>query len=277
MFRNIFENKKYVEHYKVSDLESELGLSQDRLVALALLLGSDYTEGVSGIGIVNAVEVVMAFLPAPSLSLSAPVVAGGGEQRGAHREEAGQPGDMAGVLQAWGSFKEWVKAPDLELIREAAARGRGRGQGRGRVRDRGRGRGGVGRKSRREQPASDDEPVDEDGAEDGAEDGGAVSEPQEAVVSSLEEDGGVADDEAEPQMLREFKDKHRNVRKNWDLPDSFPNPAVIKAYKASKEFLTESKAPSSRLPKFSWWRKSLRRLCLLPIPFVSRENPKSYT
>lgn len=59
--RNIFEGKKYVEEYRVQDVESELGMSRDKLIQLALLLGSDYTEGVAGIGIVNAVEIVNAF------------------------------------------------------------------------------------------------------------------------------------------------------------------------------------------------------------------------
>lgn len=45
----------------MQDVESELGMSRDKLIQLALLLGSDYTEGVAGIGIVNAVEIVNAF------------------------------------------------------------------------------------------------------------------------------------------------------------------------------------------------------------------------
>lgn len=55
--RHIFENRKYVEEYRTEDVERELGLDRDGLIRLALLLGSDYTEGVAGIGIVNAVEV----------------------------------------------------------------------------------------------------------------------------------------------------------------------------------------------------------------------------
>jgi hypothetical protein len=47
-----------VEEYRTRDVESELGLGRRELVALALLLGSDYTEGVAGVGVVNAVEVV---------------------------------------------------------------------------------------------------------------------------------------------------------------------------------------------------------------------------
>lgn len=36
----------------------DLGVSTDEVIALALLLGSDYTEGVKGVGIVNAMEVL---------------------------------------------------------------------------------------------------------------------------------------------------------------------------------------------------------------------------
>jgi 5'-3' exonuclease len=66
----------------VTDVESELGMSREGLVQLALLLGSDYTEGVSGIGIVNAMEVVHAF---------------SGEQ---------------GMKQ----FRDWFETPDSELL-----------------------------------------------------------------------------------------------------------------------------------------------------------------
>ena len=35
----------------------DMGVGTDEVIALALLLGSDYTEGVRGVGIVNAMEV----------------------------------------------------------------------------------------------------------------------------------------------------------------------------------------------------------------------------
>ncbi len=51
MRRHIFEGQKaYVEEYFAKDVASELGLSQTKLIRLAMLLGSDYTEGVNGIG-----------------------------------------------------------------------------------------------------------------------------------------------------------------------------------------------------------------------------------
>lgn len=82
VFKNIFDDRKYVETYYMKDVESELGLDQDKLIHMALLLGSDYTEGISGIGIVNAIEVVHAF-----------------------------QGEIG--LQ---KFKEWLDAPDVSLL-----------------------------------------------------------------------------------------------------------------------------------------------------------------
>jgi DNA excision repair protein ERCC-5 len=38
-----------------------MNLNQQSLVALAMLLGGDYTEGVKGVGIVNAMELLEAF------------------------------------------------------------------------------------------------------------------------------------------------------------------------------------------------------------------------
>ncbi|XP_078178846.1 5'-3' exonuclease family protein isoform X2 [Carex rostrata] len=61
VYKNIFDDRKYVETYFMKDIESELGLNRENLIRMAMLLGSDYTEGVSGIGIVNAIEVVHAF------------------------------------------------------------------------------------------------------------------------------------------------------------------------------------------------------------------------
>ena len=61
VYRNIFEQKKYAERYRVEEVEAVLGLDRHGLISLALLLGSDYTAGVHGIGIVNAMEIVNAF------------------------------------------------------------------------------------------------------------------------------------------------------------------------------------------------------------------------
>ena len=48
----------------MDDVEAELKLGRNELIQLACLLGSDYTDGVRGVGVVNGVEVVRAFTPA---------------------------------------------------------------------------------------------------------------------------------------------------------------------------------------------------------------------
>ncbi|KAL6867323.1 hypothetical protein ACP4OV_015347 [Aristida adscensionis] len=82
VYKNIFDERKYVETYFMKDIESELGLTRQQLIRMALLLGSDYTEGVSGIGIVNAIEVVHAFPEEDGLQM----------------------------------FKEWIESPDPSIL-----------------------------------------------------------------------------------------------------------------------------------------------------------------
>ncbi|KAL5864228.1 hypothetical protein ACOSQ3_001742 [Xanthoceras sorbifolium] len=97
VYKNIFDDRKYVETYFMQDIEKELGLTREKLIRMALLLGSDYTEGISGIGIVNAIEVVNAFP----------------EDDGLHK------------------FREWIESPDptilgkLDVQTESNARKRG--------------------------------------------------------------------------------------------------------------------------------------------------------
>ncbi|KAG7193142.1 DNA repair protein rad2 [Scheffersomyces spartinae] len=61
IYKNMFNQKQYVECYQMADIEGQLGLTQERLIELAMLLGSDYTEGVSGIGPVLAMEILAEF------------------------------------------------------------------------------------------------------------------------------------------------------------------------------------------------------------------------
>lgn len=61
VYRNIFQDTKYVEEYAMAAIEAELGLSRDDLVRAALLLGSDYTAGIKGVGEVNTLEILSAF------------------------------------------------------------------------------------------------------------------------------------------------------------------------------------------------------------------------
>ncbi|GMF33650.1 unnamed protein product [Phytophthora lilii] len=61
VYKNIFHHQKFVEAFSARDIQRELGFSREQIIALALLLGSDYTDGVRGIGIVNATEIAAAY------------------------------------------------------------------------------------------------------------------------------------------------------------------------------------------------------------------------
>lgn len=96
VYKNIFDDRKYVETYLLKDIENELGLNREKIINMALLLGSDYTEGVSGIGIVNAMEVVNAFP----------------EKTGLHE------------------FREWIESPDPTILGNFDGQG-GKSKGKG--------------------------------------------------------------------------------------------------------------------------------------------------
>jgi DNA excision repair protein ERCC-5 len=61
VYKNMFNSNKFVECYLAKDIEKELSLSRYQLISIAHLLGSDYTEGLPGIGPVTALEIVSEF------------------------------------------------------------------------------------------------------------------------------------------------------------------------------------------------------------------------
>ncbi|KAM0288041.1 hypothetical protein ACHAQH_000109 [Verticillium albo-atrum] len=61
VYKNMFNSNKLVECYLSSDLDKELSLSREQLVSIALLLGSDYTDGLPGVGPVTAIEILSEF------------------------------------------------------------------------------------------------------------------------------------------------------------------------------------------------------------------------
>ncbi|KAK4530901.1 hypothetical protein CCYA_CCYA06G1758 [Cyanidiococcus yangmingshanensis] len=65
VYRHIFEDSKYLEAYEMEKIERNMGLTRDKLICLGLLLGSDYSDGVYGVGIVNATEIVESFCREP--------------------------------------------------------------------------------------------------------------------------------------------------------------------------------------------------------------------
>ncbi|KKY25151.1 putative dna excision repair protein rad2 [Phaeomoniella chlamydospora] len=65
IYKNMFNAAKFVECYLSSDLEREYNLTREKLISFAHLLGSDYTEGIPGVGPVTALEILAEF---PELS-----------------------------------------------------------------------------------------------------------------------------------------------------------------------------------------------------------------
>lgn len=61
VYKNMFNGNKFVECYLGQDLDKEMSLSREQLISLAQLLGSDYTEGLPGVGPVTAVEILSEF------------------------------------------------------------------------------------------------------------------------------------------------------------------------------------------------------------------------
>ncbi|KAA8903844.1 hypothetical protein FN846DRAFT_779885 [Sphaerosporella brunnea] len=68
VYRYMFNDKQTVQCYLLSDLEKELSLDQHRLIAAAQLLGSDYTDGIPGIGPVSAIELLAEFAASGGLA-----------------------------------------------------------------------------------------------------------------------------------------------------------------------------------------------------------------
>ena len=61
VYRNLFNQRKDIERYSIEYMTNELGLSRDMLIEFALLVGSDYTPGIKGIGVVLALEILAEF------------------------------------------------------------------------------------------------------------------------------------------------------------------------------------------------------------------------
>ncbi|XP_063806834.1 DNA excision repair protein ERCC-5 [Pseudophryne corroboree] len=61
VYKNFFSQNKYVEYYQFSDIQNQLGLDRTRLINLAYLMGSDYTDGIPSVGYVSAMEILNEF------------------------------------------------------------------------------------------------------------------------------------------------------------------------------------------------------------------------
>lgn len=210
-------------------------------VCLAMLLGSDYTEGVSGIGVVNALEVVSAW-----------------------------PDGLTGLA----GFKQWMDSPDERILAAATAalrgaqgtsgssprqaggkrarssRGRGSrggceaaGRGRGRTRGRRGGRRGRGRKAAAAESSCSSSSGEEEGesgheealaAPDGEADAAGAGGTEQGARGGSSKQGGEGEGAeqggGDTLAQRRFKSTHRGVSRSWNLPAHFPSNRVHEAY-----------------------------------------------
>lgn len=92
VYKNMFNQQRFVECYMSKDIEREMLLSRKKLIQLAFLLGSDYTDGIPGVGPVAAMEILSEF--------SAPKEQEGDEEENEDEEYETVEGPLI-------RFKEW--------------------------------------------------------------------------------------------------------------------------------------------------------------------------
>lgn len=66
VYRYFFSDDKYVMQYKMPDIEYHIRMTRENLVCFAMLVGSDYTDGIMNVGPVTALEILSEF-PAEGL------------------------------------------------------------------------------------------------------------------------------------------------------------------------------------------------------------------
>ncbi|CAB3368985.1 Hypothetical predicted protein [Cloeon dipterum] len=95
VYRNFFNQTKNVERYTYDTICKSFKLTRDRLILLAMLVGSDYTIGLTGVGPVTALEIIAEF--------------------SANRnQEIADPEDLLIPLK---NFKEWCESKELTNMR----------------------------------------------------------------------------------------------------------------------------------------------------------------
>ncbi|KAJ8726583.1 hypothetical protein PYW07_001281 [Mythimna separata] len=94
VYKNFFNQKKHVLQFLADRIETSFNLNREQLVLLALLVGSDYTTGVSGVGPVTALEILASF-PFNRRQLL---------------NESTKQARYAQIVKGLQEFKQWVRA-----------------------------------------------------------------------------------------------------------------------------------------------------------------------
>ncbi|XP_045470115.1 DNA excision repair protein ERCC-5 isoform X2 [Harmonia axyridis] len=70
VYKNFFNQSKHVLEYRDEDIKHHFKLTREQMILLALLVGSDYTTGLQGVGPVTAMEILANFPPSSTSSFT---------------------------------------------------------------------------------------------------------------------------------------------------------------------------------------------------------------
>ncbi|XP_058822992.1 DNA excision repair protein ERCC-5 [Topomyia yanbarensis] len=87
VYKNFFNQQKLVLEYTIDNIERLFQMDRKKLIQLALLVGSDYTTGIHGIGAVTALEILASFPITP--------------------EKEGETSEMMSLLSGLRKFRDW--------------------------------------------------------------------------------------------------------------------------------------------------------------------------
>ncbi|XP_062548335.1 DNA excision repair protein ERCC-5 [Armigeres subalbatus] len=87
VYKNFFNQQKLVLEFTAGNIERLFQMDRKKLIQLALLVGSDYTTGISGIGAVTAMEILASFPATP--------------------EKEGETSEMMSLLSGLRKFRDW--------------------------------------------------------------------------------------------------------------------------------------------------------------------------
>lgn len=87
VYKNFFDQNKHVLEYKSENIHRLFHLDRHKLIQLSFLVGSDYTQGIHGIGAVTALEVLSIFPATP--------------------EKDGETSNIMSILSSLRKFRDW--------------------------------------------------------------------------------------------------------------------------------------------------------------------------
>uniref|UniRef100_A0A182Y0E6 Uncharacterized protein n=1 Tax=Anopheles stephensi TaxID=30069 RepID=A0A182Y0E6_ANOST len=87
VYKNFFNQQKLVLEFTIEGIEQMFHMDRKKLIQLALLVGSDYTTGIHGIGAVTALEILASFPPTP--------------------EQTGETSELMSMLSGLRKFRDW--------------------------------------------------------------------------------------------------------------------------------------------------------------------------